>query len=148
MTVIQGRTWIGIQGGSIHSTNPLRGGLVSKAHRLLYHSIQGLRAIKKRKKKQSLTRTLPAATSAFAVYKKIKFNPRRQGGAWIGIQGQSIHTTIPLREGLVCKAHRLLYHSILVLRLIKRKKELLTRSPRRQGGTWTALRGGYGLLEP
>jgi len=39
---------VGVRGKGLGNVHRLRGGLVFKAHRLLYHSTQGLRVIKKK----------------------------------------------------------------------------------------------------
>jgi len=44
-------TWAGIEQLLRRNVKRFRGGLVFKAHRLLYHSTLGLRVIKKKKKK-------------------------------------------------------------------------------------------------
>jgi len=88
-----------------------RGGLVCKAHRRLYHSTLGLSVIKKKK------RILGFGVWGFGVGRHPPMRP----------------SVIPSPDepksagGPVFKAHRLLYHSTLGLRVIKKKKKSLPR---------------------
>ena len=72
-----------------------RGGLVFKAHRLLYHSTLGLRVIKKKCRVYPESHVLRRDDIALRIF------------------------FAHLKERLVFKAHRLLYHSTLGLRVIK-----------------------------
>ena len=86
-----------------------------KAHRLVYHSILGLRVIKKDTKeafRASVTRT----STAFARSASL-FVPAVGVGFYRG-------NVQRFRGGLVFKAHRLVYHSTIGLRVIKKKKKV------------------------
>ena len=50
-----------------------QGGLVFKAHRLLYHSTLGLRAIKKKKKKDALIATGTVSKEVLCSFSKFGF---------------------------------------------------------------------------
>ena len=83
-----------------------RGGLLFKAHRLLHHSTLGVRVIKRERGKHAALRITKWAW------------PNRPR------QGESRAAECERFRGeLVFKAHRLLYHSTLGLRVIKEKKK-------------------------
>jgi len=116
----------------------IRGGLVFKSHRLLYHSTLGLRVIKKKKKKSqwlqgpTAVRSRPAARPILVpacpkVCTGLFLNspPRSKGPSW-GRASARRAPHIRRRGGLVFKAHGLLYHSTLGLRVIKKKKKRRT----------------------
>jgi len=90
--------------------NRFRGGLVFKAHRLVYHSTLGLRVIKKKKRRSRV----PSSSFRVAVF----------GVGVLGRGGRHLllHRHVQrFRGGLVFKAHRLVYHSTLGLRVLKKK---------------------------
>ena len=112
-----------------------RGGLVFKAYRLLYHSTLGLSVIKEKKylfavdgedecargRARNLEEPRPA---------RRPLRPRRYHcrpcGREMCVQYKTNPTRpswVPFREGLVFKAHRLLYRSTPGLRAIKKKKK-------------------------
>jgi len=93
-----------------------------KAHRLVYHSTLGFRVIKKKKNHPSLISKHPSFIPQ-APFLNFLFLPGCRhpppvgaGSAWL--RGERF------RGALVLKIHRLLYHSTLVLRVIKKKKKL------------------------
>ena len=78
-----------------------RGGLVFKAHRLLYHPTLGLRVIKKKRKR--LDRERPSKVSSGTTRQDVP----ESRIAWIAIDSSlNLH-------GALFKAHRLVYHSTL-----------------------------------
>ena len=76
------------------------------AHRLLYHSTLGLRVMKKKKER------IPPTTLR---------NAGLEFGGTVGGGEDGLRNVQRFRGGLVFKAHRLLYHSTLGLRVIKKK---------------------------
>ena len=84
-----------------------RGGLVPKAHRLLYHSTLGLRVIKKKKRRE----THHLAWRSAQKNEALDFETRVRRG-----------THHSRRRRPVFKAHRWLYHSTLGSRVIKKKR--------------------------
>jgi len=68
-----------------------RGGLVFKAHRLVYHSTLGSRVLKRRRRLDARPRVLPVVPPRLLDNRCLGFNVKR------------------FRGGLVIKAHRLLY---------------------------------------
>ena len=97
-----------------------RGGLVFKAHRLLYPSTLGLRVIqkKKKKKKKNHGRHLLQDPQPYRVTLYTRLLICAEAG---GIrQDRNVKR---FRGGLVFKAHRLLNHSTLGLSVIKKKKK-------------------------
>ena len=55
-----------LDGNAVLNVQRFRGGLVFKAHRLVYHSTLGLRVIKKKKKRKDLGVTLPTTQKTIA----------------------------------------------------------------------------------
>jgi len=94
---------------------------VFKAHRLLYHSTLGLRVIKK--KKTALMDVTPPETARFGDVMPPR-NTKRQRL----VDGNPPRNTKMqrFRGGLVFKAHRLVYHSTLGSRVIKKKFGVVT----------------------
>jgi hypothetical protein len=45
-------TWFRVKGSGVRGEGEFRGGLIFQAHRLLYHSILGLRVVKKRRRRR------------------------------------------------------------------------------------------------
>ena len=97
-----------------------RGGLVCKAHRLLNHSTLGMRATKK-------TNSVGGGLQVSAWWRHGRMracspatSPCSTGEP---TQPSSLYRNVKrFRGGLVCKAHRLLNHSTLGSRIIKKKK--------------------------
>ena len=112
------------------------------SHRLLYHSTLDLRVIKKNKKKDRLVvmAVWPGCIPPILECPLTQFCPTghhmhylsssllRQE-VWVGARvppawDWSLRRNVKrFRGGLVCKAHRHLYHSSLGLKLIKKKKK-------------------------
>ena len=61
--------------------------------------------------------------STFKSQVNIRFHFQRRHRAWAAAPAAAERSVKRLRGGLVFKAHRLLYHSTLVLRVIKKKKK-------------------------
>ena len=132
------------------NVNRFRGGLVFKAHRLVYHSTLGLRVMKKKEEAVCARRSYAPSLSRI----KNLGNPRNNLSACYTPALRCFHRFLALvadssfagsfllvetgscllvgtgswlkqrfRGGLVFKAHRLLYHSTLGLRVIKKKRE-------------------------
>ena len=108
-----------------------RGGLVFEARRLLYHLTLGLRVMKKKRRSHTChprihppplsIRPNQAWNLSHCSAGRGEFASDSQG---IGHQKWSIWSTREgrrFRGGLVFEAHRLLYHSTLSLRAIKKK---------------------------
>jgi len=108
------RPSFGFRGGLVFRFG-FRGGLVFKAHRLLYHSILGLRVIKKKKRSFGFMvgvsglcspewwgRLCRAATQGTAAQSR---------SAPAGCTINDFRTECRVNHGLVFEAHRLLYHS-------------------------------------
>ena len=83
-----------------------RGGLVFKAHRLLFHSTLGSRVIEKRNKK-------------FLHGFRIK---ARVSGTGMMVEGSGYRNVHWFRGGLEFKVRRLVHQSTLGLRVIKKKR--------------------------
>ena len=107
-----------------------RGGLVFKAHRLLYHSTLGSRVIKKKVSVGSqvaTTRNLISEGGLCSVpegslrYTSVNFQVDRISWARLE-QGQAVGVV-----GSVGRAHRLLYHSTLGLRVTKKRRRRKSR---------------------
>jgi len=98
-----------------------RGGLVSEAHRLVHHSTLGLRVIMKKKKACRYSKwpeTLDRAS---------QLGPSCRCTRDCSTDKQLVQllrrNVKRFRGGLVFKAHRLVYHSTLGWRAIKKKKK-------------------------
>jgi len=107
-----------------------RGGLVFKAHRLLFHSTLGLRVIKRREEDLEVL----GMVGAHLGHRPIVDVCKREREFFIDNLLVRIHFIIMMirwtgrnvqrfQGGLVFKAHRLVYHSILGWRVMKKKKK-------------------------
>ena len=125
--------------GNVHR---FRGGLVFKAHRLWYHSTLGLPLIKKNKENGRIKQPFLFWKTKYVLNLQPPKTPKegylKQSSRALpdwpdsGRSGQfSIEEQLLLinvkrfRGALVFKAHRLLYHLILDLRVIKKRRRSL-----------------------
>ena len=106
-----------------------QGGLVFQAHRLVHHSTLGLRVIKKRRELTSgigpkliLATSLEPLPGSNLSWK----TPRHVApvaATWLALLHELLHRNVQrFRGGLVSKAHRLVYHSTLGWREMKKEE--------------------------
>ena len=104
-----------------------RGGLVFKAHRLSYHSNKGEEEAPREGLEGAVQRR--RVSRELGTYKTVeaRFGPwlREKSSQPLELFPSSDEGRAPCEglEGLVFKAHRLVYHSTLGLRVIKEKKK-------------------------
>ena len=102
-----------------------RGGLVFKAHGLLFHSTLGSRVIKRGRDRDGEREGAPGGPRlGFSAAKTYNFEVSPHRSVLFSIEEQLLRRNVErFRGGIVWKAHRLLYHSTLGTRVIKKNKK-------------------------